>query len=142
MAEVKAGKPMSGAEYRNQLFASHREQIEQTFLQARQAGLFEPVVLVLDLADDLAHRLAGVAMGEAPRDAFAKEARRGGAGPVPVVAVSREAASHGFGVMSPAAWDPVRGETWLPGRYLAIIVAGGGRSFEMCEVAESGAANE
>jgi hypothetical protein len=141
MADVK-GQPMSGVEQRKQLLASHREQIERTFLQARQAGMSEPVVLVLDLADDLAHRLGGVAMGEGPRGTFIEEARRGSAAPVAVVAVSREAASNGFGLMSPAAWDGVRGETWRPGRYMAIIVAGGGRSFEKCEVAECGAANE
>ena len=92
-----------GAEYRRELLLLNRERIEFAYEKARLNGMEDPVILVLDLQDDRAARLAqmtGLPWEQIER--WREECGRCDVVPTQVLAAPRYAVTCVVGPMTPS----------------------------------------
>jgi len=122
-------------QHRRQLLTFNQEKVEQVYLQTKQNGIADPIVLVLDVQDDGARIMAGFVMGVERRDNFLEEARQREMTPVLVLGVEHAKAVDFFSRIS-ADVEAALKKGLPPGYFWSIAVARGGRCYAGCMVPE------
>ena len=118
-----------GAEYRRQLLLLNRERIEFACVKAQAKGLDDPIILVLDLQDDSAARLArltGVPWEQIER--LREQCDRADVVPTEIIAVPREAVLCIVGPESPNSPKEIA-QPNRPGTFRVVAIASNGNSF-------------
>jgi hypothetical protein len=118
-----------GAEYRRQLLLLNRERIEFSYEKARNNGLPDAIILVLDLLDERAARMSQ--MVGVPWDQIERcrdECSRLDVVPVHVIPVPQCAALCVVGPSTPRSPQGVA-KPCAPGTFRVIAIAAGGNSF-------------
>jgi len=118
-----------GAEYRRQLLVLNRERIEFAYVKAQSKRMDDPIILVLDLQDDGAARLAqltGVPWEQIER--LREECHRSDVVPAEVIAVPQETVSC---VVGPPASDgpKVVAQPVQRGSFRVVAIASNGNSY-------------
>jgi len=117
------------AEYRRQLLLLNRERIELAYVKAQAKGLDDPVILVLDLQDDGAARLAqltGVSWEQIEQ--LRKQCDRADVVPTQVLAVPRGTVSCVVGSTAPNGSKGIA-QPNQPGTFRVVAIASSGNSF-------------
>lgn len=117
------------ADYRRQLLLLNRERIELAYVKAQAKGLDDPIILVLDLQDDGAARLAhstGLPWEQIERSR--EECERADVVPTQVLAVPRQAVTC---LVGPAASNGPKeiAQPNPPGTFRVVAIASNGNSF-------------
>ena len=87
----------SDADVRKNLIRRNIERIEHAYVAAVNAGDPDPAVLLLDLRDDLARRIAANALSRTDIDGLVAEKGRSGLIPTLCFPCSRQKVSRAFG---------------------------------------------
>jgi len=117
------------AEYRRQLLLLNRERIEFAYEKARGKGIDDPVVLVLDLQDERAARLAqqtGLEWEAIER--WREECRRNDCVPTQVLCAPRWAVVCTVGPTSPNSPHGIA-RPCAPNAFRVVAIAAGGNAF-------------
>lgn len=117
------------AEYRRQLLLLNRERIELAYVKAQAKGLDDPTILILDLQDDGAVRLAqmtGVDREQIER--LREDCERDDVVPTQVLAVPRKAVTCLVGPDNPNG-PKEAAEPHSPGTFRVVAIASNGNSF-------------
>ena len=110
---------------RQHLLSFNRERLGQVYLSASTAGMTRPVVLLLDVRDDLAREVARAVVGDEDLELLILETNPKKAIPTVVFAAPLESAVHALAERSPKTSQALTGALPL-GRFVALAIAGGG----------------
>jgi hypothetical protein len=120
---------------RKHLLDFNVERIEQAYLGARGAGLFSPVVLVVDTRDRVGGRIARALRGEGAVEQFKSDMEAKGAVPTLILALGHTDAVRVIGKTTS------RGERTLrsplpPGTFWVVVMANGGNAYAAHRIPE------
>ncbi len=131
-----------GAEYRRQLLLHNRERVEFAYEKARRQGIEDPVILVLDLQDDRAARLAQqTGLDWALIERWRAECARCDVVPTQVISAPRWAVMCVVGPTTPNSPQGIAKPN-AADTFRVVAIAAGGNSFADFPVPPSSAVSE